>query len=228
MIIKSWQKYWDRHYPRGHEYGTCYVNHNLKKFYINIPKNATNWGKLWAVKSHFRESNYHQEQLLEQGYQPIVFLREPIDRWYAGMAEWINRYHVFHPDTFEFTDQLLSLILERVAFDAHTEEQVMFLENIDTNNCVFFRVNDNLIKNFTHYVEHELGLNPKEVPTNKKYEARDGFKQDFKTKLKEATSSSFYQNFLKGQQSGEQRLKDYYKVDIDLYNSVQYYIKGEE
>lgn len=227
-IENTWQKYWDRHYPRGHEYGTCFANHDIKKFYINIPKNATNWGKLWALRSEFKESNYHQNQLLEQGYQPIVFLREPIDRWYAGMAEWIDRYRVFQPNNIEFTDQLLSLILERVAFDAHTEEQVMFLENINTNNCVFFRVDDQLINNFTHYVEHELGLNPETVPTNKQYEAKGGFKEDFKKQLKEAISSSFYQDFRKGQLSAEQRLKDYYKVDIDLYNSVQYYIKDNK
>jgi hypothetical protein len=226
MIIQNtWQGYWSRHHT--HEYGMCFPDHKLKKFWVNIPKCATNWGKSWAKKNKLRISNYHSEQLLEKGYQPIVFLRDPVDRWYTGMAEWIHRYGIFNPN-YTPTEEVLSVLLERVAFDEHTEEQVVFLENIDTNNAVFFRVDDNLSNNFKHYCEHELNQDPNLVLVQKSYSAT-GKKKVFKERLKECLTNSIYNNNLNGKKEVcELRLKNYYELDYQLYNSVQYYIKGEQ
>ena len=239
MILKNiWQGYWARHY--SHEYGMCYPDHKNKKFYVNIPKNATNWGKMWALANDFRPANYHTDQLLEKEYQPIVFLRNPLDRWYTGIAEWISRYQVFHPN-YRPSEEVLSVLLERVAFDTHTEEQIMFLENIDIANCVFFRVDDNLIKNFRHYVEHELGQDPYMVPETKQYQSAvapkgisseqaqaHAHRKRIKEQLQECVANSIYNNINGQKDLCEKRLMDYYRVDFQLYNSVQYYIKGEE
>lgn len=225
MILKNiWQGYWARHHT--HEYGMCYPIINSKKFYVNIPKNATNWAKGWAKKNNLRISNYHATNLLEQDYQPIIFLREPLDRWYSGITEYLHRYGVV-PTNYQFSEDILSLLLERVAFDEHTEEQALFLENIDTENCIFFRVDDNLIANFKHYCEHELGQDPNLIRNNKDH-ATVGYKKELYNRLKSSIQQSVYTHRLTEQtQPCEERLKDYYSLDYKLYNSVQYYIKGQ-
>ena len=220
-----WQRYWRQH--RDHEYGMCFPDHKNKKFYVNIPKNATNWGKLWATNNNLGTSNYHNTQLLQKGYQPIVFLRDPLDRWYTGLAEWLDRYGVIRHD-YLFTSEILSLLVERVAFDEHTEEQVMFLENIDTDNAVFFRVDNNLVLNFRHYVEHELAQDPNTIVSEKVYQSSVEKKLIIQ-QLRGALNSSIYTSKLsRKRETCEQRLMVYYDLDYQLYNSVQYYSKGEK
>jgi len=215
-IEKTWQEYWKRH--KNHPYGMCFANDELKKFYVNIPKNATNWGKTaFDENLEWRETNYHDEKLLKQGYEAIVFLRDPLDRWCSGMAEYISRYG-YNTKTFilQLEKQRLAgeIINTTIAFDEHTVEQVTFLEGLDTDKTTWFKVESDLNQNVADYVRRVLGVENELQGIESMYattSAKAKIKQWFQTNIGRFT-----------------RLEKHYELDTELYNSVKYYIREDK
>jgi hypothetical protein len=69
----------------------------------------------------------------------LVTLRDPIDRWVSGIAQFMNT---------ESNQQLtLHDLVNTVTFDDHTELQTYFLQNIDIDRCTFLKVDQNLRTN---------------------------------------------------------------------------------
>jgi hypothetical protein len=221
MKIEAWKDYWKHN---GHEYGMCYADHLNKKFYINIPKNASTWGKQCVEALAFEHTNYIDSRLIDKGYEAIIFLRDPIDRWYTGIAEYIHRYGLLPSN--RFNKDSIGLILHKVVFDEHTEQQRMFLQGVNLDNAVFFKVDHNLSKNFRHYCKHdlntnvELDLTPQWVSIGLKKQILDALQEYMTRHLVTYFSDEV-------PKSSIERLNEYYKLDTVLYNSVQYYIKGE-
>jgi hypothetical protein len=192
----------------------CFANHDLKKFYINIPKNATNWGKSAMKDLDWVRSNYHQDKLIKQGYEAIVILRNPIDRWFSGFAEYTSRYNIkLRPD--QLNELALRLITDRVAFDEHTEEQSMFLDGINSDTTTWFKFGPELNLNFADYCRNVLGIENNLEGKDPKYSATGT-----KAKVRGALESVFTEDHYK-------RLDKFYELDIDLYNNVKYYKRNK-
>jgi hypothetical protein len=215
-IKQTWQNYWKRH--KNHPYGMCFVNHKLKKFYINIPKCATNWGKnIFNLKLEWEESNYLDTNLIEQGYEAIVFLRDPIDRWISGMAEYVSRYG-YNTATFisQLEKQRLAgeIINTTIAFDEHTVEQITFLEGLDTNTTIWFRVDADLNQNVSDYCQRILGI-------------ENNF-QTIKPRYTTTLAKAKIKNWFEENVGRFRNLTPHYKLDTELYNSVKYYIREDK
>ena len=215
-IEKTWQDYWKRH--KNHPYGMCFANDDLKKFYINIPKCATNWGKkAFDSTLGWRRTNYHDSKLLKQGYEAIVFLRDPLDRWTSGMAEYVNRYGY---NASLFTQQLekqrlaIDIINKTMAFDEHTVEQITFLDGLDTDKTTWFKVEPDLNQNVADYVRRVLGVENNLSGIDPKYTS---------TSTKRAIKTWFENNIGKFP-----NLEKHFKLDTELFNSVKYYIREDK
>lgn len=196
----------------------CFVNHDLKKFYINIPKCATNWGKAaFGRRLKWKQANYHDAKLLKRGYTAIVFLRDPVDRWTSGMAEYISRYGY---NSSMFIQQLEKqplvgeLINKTVAFDEHTVEQITFLEGLDTDTTTWFRVESDLNQNVADYVRRELGIKNE----------LSGFNETYTSTGNKGEIKQWFQDNV----NRFGLLEKHLKLDIDLYNSVKYYIREDK
>jgi len=226
MIIKNWQTYWKSHnlWPDAHVYGTCLVNHNIKKFCVLIPKNASTW--LRSISKYgFIKGNYHADQLIEKGYQPLVILRDPYDRWASGITEFFTRRGLWQNWRKDFNRFVTEFIFTRIAFDEHTESQCMFLEGIDTSTCVFFKHDNDLNKNFSHYLNRQgidnnlINLKKQYSSAGKKLEIKNHFSALVQLEPKTKLDAYYEVNF----ELIKTKLDAYYKVDFDLINSVQYY-----
>lgn len=221
-IEKTWQNYWDRH--KNHQYGACFANHDLKKFYINIPKCASNWGKfVFKHNLKWESTNYHDAKLLKQGYTAIVFLRNPIDRWASGMAEYIDRYGY---NVKSFTHQLekqqlaLDIINKTAAFDEHTVEQITFLEDLDTDATTWFSIESDLNQNVADYVRRELGIENdiSELPIIENIIIGEPMYTSVRDKDKDQNKQWFLDNIIRFTS-----IEKHFKLDIDLYNNVKFY-----
>lgn len=205
--------YWKRH--KNHPYGMCFISHNLKKFYINIPKNATNWGKAAMKNLKWVQGNYHRDKLIKKGYEAIVILRDPMDRWFSGIAEYSSRYNIkLH--TSQLNDLALKLLTDRVAFDEHTEEQSMFLDSINSDTTTWFKFEPELNQNFADYVRRVLGIENNLQGIDPKYTS-SGMKAKVRAWLEECLTEENYKS-----------LNKFYEVDQDLYNNVKYYKRKED
>lgn len=121
--------------------------------YVYIPKNASSWTKPNLKDWGWEFFNYHTDNLNKHA---LIILRDPVERWLSGIAEYLTLYHTDMQLPFYETEQL---IFDRITFDDHTEKQVKFLEGLDTDNCTFMWCDDEYRSNFSNYIAHSLGEN---------------------------------------------------------------------
>lgn len=140
-----------RHYIKGKFFGSQESNY----CYRAIEKNAHLWGKeYFKIAANFSET----EDFLDKKY--IIFLRDPIRRWFSGMAEWFY-LNTEHDVNYVLDKHILKLIFTTVEFDYHTDTQISFLEGLERKDFIFFDINDhNFMINLNHFTQTKMNLRP--------------------------------------------------------------------
>ena len=203
-------KFVEYYQNRGHVFGECMTAPNSDLMYIHIPKNASSWTKPNLQDWGWEFYNYHSDQLSAK--TPLIVLRDPVDRWLSGIAEYLYLYH--KNIDFAFAGRaFFDLVFDKIAFDDHTEKQVYFVDNIDLSKCVFFKCGPDYRQQFSQF------LNEHGMPNRyNKYDyqhvsdlspERKRFKEIFTEQLK--NSKYLYQ------------VKEYFKQDYELIEQVQFY-----
>ena len=179
--------------------------------YVYIPKNASSWTKPNLLDWGWEFYNYHTDNLYNK--HALVVLRDPINRWLSGIAEYFYLKHRDF-DSIQINRHFLDLIFDRVAFDDHTESQILFLQNLDLDKCTFFWCDTEYRNNFSHYLK---SINMPNKYYNYEYQhvtenepVRSKFKKIFKHALE---NNSKY----------KQQLEWYFAKDYKLINSVKFY-----
>jgi hypothetical protein len=133
-------EYWkNQHTARGFSPGGMFVKDNL--VYIPIPKNSSSYIGQLLLKNGWGIGNFLTTDLTNK--QLIILLRDPIDRWVSGMAEYLCSSLLTNGRTSDdiiknWNSVVQDLIFDRIIFDDHTEKQVYFIQSIPMENCVFF------------------------------------------------------------------------------------------
>jgi hypothetical protein len=203
----SFNNYWK---SKGHVFGECMTAANTDLMYIHIPKNASSWTKPNLQDWGWEFYNYHTDDLSAK--TPMVVLRDPVDRWVSGIAEYLYLYHK-NIDFIFAGRPFFDLVFDRIAFDDHTEKQVYFLEDIDLSRCVFFKFGPNYREQFSQYLNSQGMTNrysnyePQHVSENSPERKR--FKEIFQEQLK----NSKYIN----------QVQEYFKEDYQLIEQIQFY-----
>jgi hypothetical protein len=132
--------YWkNQHTARGFAPGGMFFKDNL--VYIPIPKNSSSYIGQLLLKNNWNVGNFLTTDLTNK--QLIILLRDPIDRWISGMAEYLCSSLLKNGRTSDdiiknWNNIVQDLVFDRVIFDDHTEKQVYFIQSIPIENCVFF------------------------------------------------------------------------------------------
>ena len=142
---------------------------------------------------------YHDHLIKANRY--LVALRDPIERWVSGMAEY------------EFNSKQTNIDYQQIILDDHTETQDYFIQDIVIDKTDFIMVNENLRKNLKRWfnefgyiididniTQYNASLNTEKQQLKNKYQAIVDSSPDFVLKLKQ-----------------------YYANDYKLINSVKYY-----
>ena len=79
----------------------------------------------------------HHDNRIEKHVHVLCCLRDPVDRWVAGISEYLDRY--WNNDNDIKCQATLKLIQDRVIFDDHTEVQHYFYSVFPHNSMTFFR-----------------------------------------------------------------------------------------
>lgn len=202
--------------------GTYYSSTNSAYGYIPIWKNASTY-----CKDYFESGwdwttvyNYH-EQLLTK--KLLVCLRNPLERWISGVAEYF--WHK-HPNIDLDNQGLLKYVSERLVFDEHTEPQVNFLFNLESDKLIFIKIDNNFTNNLELFANEILqsknwrwhkaqkGETLKSFPTNKSV-----------NNPKKLRTVSILNNYLKSNPQLEDKIREFYEKDFSIYESVTYYGK---
>jgi len=196
--------------PRGHVFGECWSKSDTDLMYVNIPKNATSWTKPNLQDWGWENYNYHADNLYHK--TAMVVLRDPVERWASGMAEYLYLYHRDWPMD-AFSKQMLELIFDKIAFDDHTEKQVYFLEGLDLNRCIFFWFDENYRQNFSNFLT-EHGMPNRYHNYEKQHVSDDSpIRRNYKEIFINTLNDSKYLN----------KVQDYFRQDLKLIEQTKFY-----
>ena len=138
----------------GHTLGECWNDQDNSITFIHIPKNASSFIKGCLLSTNkFTHSN-----TLVNADQYLVALRDPIERWVSGIAQFMAIESNKHIP--------LQELVNTVTFDDHTELQTYFLQNLDLyKKCTFLRVDNNLKKNISQWLlENGFNIDVSHIP----------------------------------------------------------------
>ena len=187
-----------------HQLNENFVSHETKHQYINIPKNSSSWTKIKLRHAKFIKCNY-----LIPEYTKIIILRDPLERYISGLAQWQPARH----QIFEQDPQVLEFILKYViTTDEHTELQSWFIKEIQDDNIVFFWHDENLQNNIDHYFK-SLGIelpyiHPKNVSDNN---------------LTQVNAKKIIQSYIEHNMGMLHTFREWLKVDYELCRFVEFY-----
>lgn len=192
-----------------HIFGMCYTNDDSEFMYINIPKNASTWtNQLFKISLNFSLRNFTKENLDKKA---IVVLRDPLDRWCAGMSEYFARRNLTTID-----ENYLKTYLDKLIWDEHTEKQTMFLPK--TKETYYFYLDENYEKNIKQFILKDMGKkNWWNTDLSKLKYRNKSIQQNLREEMK-----NIFINFSKDPDLLE-RIKECYKLDYELINSVKFY-----
>jgi hypothetical protein len=195
---------------KGHVFGECMSHPDSNFMYVNIPKNASSWTKPNLLDFNWENYNYHTDNLYHK--TAMIVLRDPVERWASGIAEYLYLYHRSWTKE-SFTTELLDLIFDKIAFDDHTEKQVYFIEGLDQSRCVFFWFDDKYRQNFSNFLI-ENGMPNRYFNYEKQHVSNnEPVRRNFKKIFIDALQNSKYLS----------QVREYFKHDYELINSVQFY-----
>jgi len=137
-----------------HRYGFCLSWDNPDIMYVPLPKCASTWTEGVLIKSlgNAVKMNLHDSRLYRR--HSIVVLRDPVEAWVSGIAEFLSRncghYQLDNEET-------IDLIFKQIVFDEHTDSSVNFLSGLHVDRCTFFKLDQDYDVNLKHYIENYLG-----------------------------------------------------------------------
>lgn len=207
MIVDS--KFLDTWTHKGHTFGQCMSKADSDLMYINIPKNASSWTKPNLLDWGWEFYNYRTDGLNKHA---MVVLRDPVDRWLSGIAEYLTLYHPNFGNG-EWTEHNFNLVFDRVCFDDHTDIQVKFIDGIDTDNCTFFWFGDNYRQNFHQFLTDHNMPNKYQRYDYQHVSDNEPIRKNFKELFKAHLQVPKYLD----------QIKSYYRADYELINQVKFY-----
>ena len=137
----------------GHTLGECWNDPDKSITFIHIPKNASSFVKGCLLGT---EKYKHSNNLIAADHY-LVTLRDPIERWISGIAQFmsvdINQHITLHE------------LVNTITVDDHTESQTYFLQGIDIDSCTFLKVDQNLRTNIKLWLnENGYTVNIDDIP----------------------------------------------------------------
>lgn len=198
------------HYRKGY-YGTYLSNDESNIGYVPIQKNASTYLTEFFKQNLGWTKEYNYLNDPKEKY--IVVLRDPFQRWYAGVAQYLEYYHKYLDIDNEF---ILTFICQRVVLDAHTEPQVNFIEYLRVPKITFFRLNKDFDTNLYQYLSNNNLLNN----NSNELELFKNKGSEMHTKVK---VYDILERFLKKNPKYVHHIKNIYKADYDLINVVKFY-----
>jgi hypothetical protein len=193
---------------KGHVYGECMSQSDSDLMYVYIPKNASSWTKPNLKDWGWEFYNYRADNLNKHA---LVILRDPVERWLSGIAEYFTLYYPEFTIPFYETQRL---IFDRIVFDDHTEKQSKFLVGLDTDNCTFMRCDTDYRHNFSTFIRDRLG-------DNKYYDYK--YQHTSEESPQRKRLKIIFQQLLDKNPKYIEQIRDYYEDDYKLINSVKFY-----
>lgn len=213
---------------RGFGHGSGVVSPDGSVFVLNIPKNASSYVLDWSRRLGWQVADAESVPMVKQ---MIVLLRDPIERWISGIAQYINTYilspygpngpvfpgelvthwdYAMDAEQFitQYTDITERLIFDNAArFDDHVWPQSEIVKDVLPGiTRHWFRVDQNLNQNLAQHLgwQHIEGLDRNSGNSN----------------INTHRLQQFFRERLRQRPELISRLQRHYQQDLDLIEAT--------
>jgi hypothetical protein len=110
--------------------------------YLPILKNAHCW-----VSKLFEENLcFTRKELRKLGLRRryIIILRDPVERWVAGIAQYMSGYDLDFCTELFTNERFIKFLFELGRLDTHSNRQLDVIFHYNINKCIFFKCDDSL------------------------------------------------------------------------------------
>lgn len=216
---------------RGFGYGSGLLSPDCRQFLLNMPKNASSFMLGWGTRQGWTQAIVGDTCGWHLCEELIVVLRDPLDRWVSGIAQYINTYilsvqgpngpvrdhSLYHDENYHMpADEFLSLYnqtCERIIFDQinrfddHVWPQCdLFADLLPDRNRKYFYIDKDFVQNVSSYLNWPI------------YQDLDSNSGDNNQNM--YLLQKFFQNRLKARPDLAQRVRQAYAKDYALIQSV--------
>lgn len=188
----------------NHPYGSCYIKDRLA--YVNIPKNASTQTKNQFLSNGF-EFSYFVEHNNDVSY--IVLLRDPLERWFSGLFEYLKRRHNY--DDIRLNDKFIKKLNKKLIYDEHTEHQHYFIRGLPLERTKFFLCDNSLEYKLNQYTK--LNFTYKTNPNTLQNFMKDGVPRYIENSFSKTKVVKWLKN-------NHERVKEFYLEDYKLIKEV--------
>lgn len=160
-----------------------------------------------------------QSQDIPDAAEFVVVLREPTDRWISGLAQHHHGNEVaWH---LHYRNLGWDAVLSQVIFDNHTEHQTSFLQHIDRQRITWFEFGPDLTEDFYHWCQGRFDPAPCSDRQINALADQPALIPD-----RSMTGLDMLEEIravINGNSKYQQRLRDFYHKDYELYESAHFY-----
>jgi hypothetical protein len=192
----------DFQYPGWH-YGLSYTD-NTTFVCPKIPKCASSWAEHYFLALGWEKKSFDVHRLFD--LNALVFLREPKERYIAGLGEFLTRQHdSLYSEAIksvEFRDEIFREVFNKLTLDPHTSPQTFFISKL--NNPVYFKVDESLSETVASF----LGTPVDNTLVNSKVHGV-GWRE-------------LAMEYLSTNELATKTLDSYLKTDYDLFKAVRF------
>lgn len=189
-------------HPDWH-YGLSYTD-NKSFVFPKIPKCASSWAEQYFLALGWQKKSFVTQQLFD--LNALVFLREPKERYIAGLGEFLNRQHdSLYPEAIksvEFRNEIFNEVFNKLTLDPHTSLQTFFVSKL--NNPVYFKVDESLSETVASF----LG-----TPVDNTF---------VNSKIHGVGWRELAMDYLSTNELASKTLDSYLKTDYDLFTAVRF------
>jgi hypothetical protein len=190
-----------------------YGNENSEYCYIPILKNA----HLWGVEFFSKVADFKLTEDFDNK-KFIVFVRDPKERWFSGIAQWFTNN--LDTSNFELNDTMIKMILSAGYLDNHSTNQFTVLEGIKEtrySKITFFKTDEaEFYDKLKHFVHQKMKLRFDDFPNPINVSEQNVWQNNIRNQLKQAIAK----NISYTEQLDNLLKKDY--DDIKMHNKLFY------
>jgi len=198
------------------------------KLYVDIPKNASSfvsellWNSGW-IHTTEEEVRVVIRMLKDQSVinEIVVVLRDPIDRWISGIAQYAMSHLLPSVNGYVPTEELFNkyynhltekLLFNTLMFDDHTMPQYYFIQDIYPEiPRKYYRFSSSLSPSMIE----TLKLNPNKIPEDTK-NIRIEINDKTDSRLRKRVIVDFIFDKIMNNQELYNKVKEFYQKDYDL------------
>jgi hypothetical protein len=138
----------------GHSLGTGYYKN--KKYFLLVSKNASTTVRTILTEKNWSYHNNIRGLDIEKFY---VILRDPLERWYSGVIEFLvngvsNNKNNSLFDLFK-DEYFIKMLVEVGIFDGHTVPQSWYISNLIYSKILFYKFDNAVVDRILTHLDEE-------------------------------------------------------------------------